>query len=450
MQGHKIEPQYQALLFMPSYYFSLALKGLWRTPWLAVLMIVTLAVGLSASMVVFTLRHALAMDPIPGKSERLLQLQDTSVADILPGMGGWVTYSEAEQLRRLGGNAADSVETGYGFVDAVFVGDRRIVIDGGLGVRYATVGFFRMFDVSLNSGRSWTVEEERDAAPVAVLTQDMADRLFPGTSPIGRHLSLGDTLYTIIGVTHPWFPQPHYIDMTLGAFGAGGEGLFLPVTAIRHAPADMHVFQSMPADHPQPCVSVEFLASRCNWLSVWYLVHTKGDIPALTQSVKGQLLQMFPAKKAHVLRLLSVRDILADVVPIEVNRLGWLSVAFLALCVVNASGMQLSRLMRGTSQVGIRRALGASRLDIVRQYLCDALLVGGVGGVLGVGLTFGGLHFVRQLSLEDTHYTSMAQMDGFMFGVMILLIFVCSALAGVVPAWQASRADPARVIKVAQ
>ena len=432
---------------MSGYYFSLALKGLLRTPWLALLMVITLAVGLSASMVIITLRHALAMDPIPGKSERLLQLQDPA---IMQGMGGWVTYAEAEQLRRLGGSAAESVETGSGFIEGISVGDRHIVIDGSLGVRYATAGFFPMFDVPLKSGRNWTREEEQNAAPVAILAQDMADQLFPNTSPIGQQVGLGDTLYTVIGVLGPWFPQPHYIDMSLGAFGVGGEGVFLPVTAIRYAPTSMRVFQSMPRGHPQPCLPVELLASKCNWLSVWYLAPSQRNVRALAQSVKSQLPPMFPAERANALQLLTVRQILADVVPAEVNRDSWLGLVFLALCVVNASGMQLSRLMRGTSQIGIRRALGASRMDIVRQYLCDALLIGGVGGLLGIGLTFAGLYFVHGLSLDDARYTVLAQMDGIMFGGMILLIFACSALAGVVPAWLASRADPALIIKVAQ
>jgi putative ABC transport system permease protein len=434
---------------MSGYYFSLALKGLWRTPWLALLMVITLAVGVSANMVIITLRHALAMDPIPGKSERLLQLQLQNPA-IPQGMGGWVTYAEAEQLRRLGAGSADSVETGNGDVDAISVGERRIVIDSGLGVRYATAGFFQMFDVPLKSGRIWTREEEQNAAPVAILAQDMAKRLFPGTSPIGRQVGIGDTLYTVIGVSGPWFPQPHYIDMTLGAFGVGGDRVFLPVTAIRYAPSNMRVYQSMPRFHPQRCLPAELLASKCNWLSVWYLAPTEREVWAFTQAVKSQLPQIFPVEQARELELLNVRQIVADVVPAEVNRYSWLGLVFLALCVVNASGMQLSRLMRGTSQIGIRRALGASRMDIVRQYLCDALLVGGVGGLLGVGLTFGGLYFVRGLSLDDARYTNMAQMDATMFGMMILLIFVCSVVAGVVPAWLASRADPARIIKVAQ
>ncbi|AIF46008.1 ABC transporter permease [Dyella japonica] len=432
---------------MSGYYFSLALKGLRRTPWLALLMVITLAVGLSASMVMITLRHALAMDPIPGKSERLLKLQDPQV---MQGMGGWVTYAQAEQLRRLGGGTADAVETGYGDIDGIAVGEHRIAIDGGLGVRYATADFFNVFDVPLASGRSWTREEERDAAPVAVLAQDVAQRLFPNASPLGRQVGVGDTLYTVIGVAGPWFPQPHYIDMTLGAFGVGGEGVFLPVTAVRYAPASMRIFQSMPRDHPQLCVPMELLASRCNWLSVWYLTPTPKDVWALTQSVRSQLPQLFPPEQARALQLSNVRQIVADVVPSEVDRGSWLGLVFLALCVVNASGMQLSRLMRGTSQIGIRRALGASRLDIVRQYLCDALLVGSAGGLLGVGLTFGGLYALRQLSLDDARYTVMAQMDGIMFVVMLLLMVTCSILAGVLPAWLASRADPALIIKVAQ
>lgn len=434
---------------MYGYYFKLALKGLWRTPWLALLMVVTLAVGLSASMVVSTLRHVLAMDPIPGKSERLLQLQDPAITAMFPGMGGWFTYAEAEQLRRLGGSIASSVETGYGFANSISVGNGSNPRTRVLAVRYATSNFFQTFDVPLVSGRTWTREEEQDAAPVVVIDQDLAGELFPHASPIGQPMRIGDTSFTVVGVSAPWFPQPHYIDLSMGAYGTGGQGVFVPITAIRYAPATMQILQSTPRSHPQPCAPVELLATPCNWLSVWYLAPAESDVVALKRSIESRLPEIFPARKSQALHLFNVRQILANVVPAEVTRMNWLGWVFLLLCIANASGMQLSRLMRSTMQIGVRRALGASQMDIVRQYLCDALLVGGIGGILGVGLTFGGLHVVRHLSFDDVFYTSLAAMDGSMFAAMVGLIFLCGLLSGVLPAWLASRADPALTIKVA-
>lgn len=432
---------------MVRYYFLLAFGGLRLTPWLALLMVLTLAIGLSACMITITLRHALAMDPIPGKSGRLLNLQDPSIPY---QAGSRFSYGEAGQLIRVGGRYADSVESGLGTVPSISVAGQRVAMDRGLGIRYATMGFFPMFDVSLERGRLWTRDEEQSAAPVALIDQELAAELFPHVSPLGHQVGVGDTQYTVIGVLYPWNPQPHYIDLTLGAFGTGGAGLYVPVTTVAYAPDSMLVFQRCPRTHPALARPAELLSSVCGWLSVWYLAPSEQDVGALTRAVKSQLSRIFPAAQTSKLQLLNVRQIVADVVPLSVDLYALLGVAFLVLCIVNASGMQLSRLMRGTAQIGIRRALGASRLDIVKQYLCDALLVGGVGGISGVMLTFVGMHFVRQLPLGEVRYAQMAHMDGAMFALMVLLVFGCSALAGVVPAWIASRADPAVVIKVTQ
>lgn len=432
---------------MSRYYFFLAFRGLRRTPWLALLMVLTLAVGLSACMVTNTLRHALAMDPIPGKSSRLLNLQDPTVPY---GGGSRFSYVQARFLSRLGARYGDSVVSGLGLVTSISVAGQQVVLDGGLGMRYTTAGYFRMFDVPFKDGRIWTRQEEQSAAPVAVIGKEMADRLFPDTSPIGRQVVIGGTPYTVIGVLYPWNPQPHYVDLTFGAFGTGGAGLYVPVTAIQYAPSDMLVPQSCTKDHPSPASPSELLSSVCSWLSVWYLAHTRQDVAALTHAVKSQLAVIFQADRADRLQLLNVRQLLADIVPASAHLYAWLGAALLALCIVNASGMQLSRLMRGTSQIGIRRALGATRVDIVKQYLCDAMLVGSAGGVLGMTLTFAGLYGVRQLSFGSLPYANMAHMDGIMFTLMVLLVILCSALAGVAPAWLASRADPARVIKVAE
>ena len=432
---------------MVRYYFLLAFGGLRRTPWLALLMILTLAIGLSACVITIALRHALAMDPIPGKSLRLLNLQDPSI----PYQAGTrFSYGEAGELVRVGAPYADSIETGLGTVTSISVAGQRVAMDGGLGVRYATRGFFRVFDVPLERGRVWTRDEQQSAAPVALIDQRLAAELFPHVSPLGRQVGVGKTQYTVIGVLQPWNPQPHYIDLTLGAFGTGGAGLYVPVTTIAYAQDNMLVFQRCPRTHSTLARPAELISSPCGWLSVWYLVPSERDVDALARAVKSQLPSVFPEAQASRLQLLNVKQIVEDVVPGSVNLYALLGVMFLVLCVVNASGMQLSRLMRGTAQIGIRRALGASRLDIVKQYLCDSLIVGGAGGTAGMMLTFVGMHFVRRLPLGEVRYAQMAHMDGQMFVLMVLLVLVCSVVAGVVPAWMASRADPALVIKVMQ
>jgi hypothetical protein len=62
-----------------------------------------------------------------------------------------------------------------------------------------------------------------------------------------------------------------------------------------------------------------------------------------------------------------------------------------------------------------------------------------------MGLTCAALSAVRRL--PDVYYADMARMDGAMFALMVVLVFACSVLVGVVPAWLAGRTDPAALIK---
>lgn len=434
---------------MLGYYLVLALKGFVRTRWVTLLMVLTLAVGIAAGMVTITLRHALSMDPIPGKSERLLSLQNPSATTYAENL---FDYAHASALGRLAGSYADSTLSGHGIATSYSVSGRNILISGGLGIRYTTPDFFKMFNVPLERGRIWTQEEEANATPVMVMNRDTADALFPSGGAIGQQVRLGHTLYTVIGLSGQWNPRPRYYDLSgpAGAFGGGGDAVYLPVTAIRYAPGDIMV--------PRGCSSMQtlnagpsaLLTAECGWLSVWYLAHSQQDVDTLKQVLKSQLPSLLRPYRARKQQLLNVRQILAnaDIVPGSVYLYSMLGMIFLALCVVNASGIQLARVLRSSSQVGIRRALGASRIDIVKQYLCEALLVGGAGGSLGVVLTFAGLYWIRQL--PGVFYADLARMDGTMLMLMIALVVVCSVLAGLIPAWMASRADPAGVIKVAQ
>lgn len=434
---------------MLGYYLRLAIGGMRRTPWLAALMVLSLAVGIAASMITMTLRHALGLDPIPSKSERLLNLQDpTSPVQV----GGMFSYSEAVALSRLGGGSAESVMSGAGIATSLSLMGHTQEIRQGVGIRYTTSAFFRIFDVQLLRGRIWTHEEERDAAPVVVLGEEMARHLFGGDEVVGQRILMGDTAYTVIGVTTPWNPQPRYYDLgsAAGVFGGGGDSIFVPVTTMRYASADLMVSRACPGGDAAMSSPPELLASPCRWLGVWYLARTEHDARALARSLPGESSNIFPDSRASHLRLLDVRQVLeqAAVVPVPVRVYAWLGLAFFALCVVNASGMQLSRVLRTGSQVGIRRALGASRMQIVGQHLCDALLVSGIGGVLGISLTFAGLAAVRRL--PDVYYAELARLDGTMFGTMVALVVVCGALVGAIPAWLASRVDPAVLIKVPQ
>src|SRR5690606_23595285 len=76
----------------------------------------------------------------------------------------------------------------------------------------------------------------------------------------------------------------------------------------------------------------------------------------------------------------------------------WLAFGFLLVCLVNTVGLLLAKFSSRPGEIGVRRALGASRAEIFQQYLTEAGVIGLVGAGVGVGLTMAALAFIRDFN----------------------------------------------------
>ena len=102
---------------------------------------------------------------------------------------------------------------------------------------------------------------------------------------------------------------------------------------------------------------------------------------------------------------------ISKVVPSDVRLQVWLAFGFLAVCLLNTVGLLLAKFLRRSGEIGVRRALGASRRAIFTQCLVEAGIVGLAGGVLGLGLAMLGLWAVRQ---QPVGYADLAHLDPMM------------------------------------
>ena len=100
--------------------------------------------------------------------------------------------------------------------------------------------------------------------------------------------------------------------------------------------------------------------------------------------------------------------------------------------------------LRRSGEIGVRRALGAPRMEIFKQCLMEAGVIGLTGGVLGLGFAWLGLWGVRQ---QPADYASLAHLDPAMLLLTFALALLASLLAGVLPAWRAMQVTPAIQLK---
>jgi putative ABC transport system permease protein len=122
----------------------------------------------------------------------------------------------------------------------------------------------------------------------------------------------------------------------------------------------------------------------------------------------------------------------------------WLAFGFLMLCLVNTVGLLLAKFSVRASEIGVRRALGASRAEIFRQFLIETAVVGLVGGVLGLALAFGALGLIGMTSKS---MAAIATMDWEMLGLTFVISVSAAILAGLLPTWRACQVTPAIQLK---
>src|SRR5690606_31540317 len=120
-----------------------------------------------------------------------------------------------------------------------------------------------------------------------------------------------------------------------------------------------------------------------------------------------------------------------------------LSALFLVVCLLNTVGLLLAKFLGRAGDISVRRALGASKVDIFRQQLVECGFIGLLGGVVGIGLSGLGLLAVKNMY----RFEGSVMMDGEMVATAFATAVAASIAAGLWPAWQICRVPPAGYLK---
>ena len=129
----------------------------------------------------------------------------------------------------------------------------------------------------------------------------------------------------------------------------------------------------------------------------------------------------------------------------EVRILVLVSFSFLLVCLLNAMGLMLAKIMGRAGDIGVRRALGASRAAIFAQCLIEAGVVGLAGGLLGLALTALGLVGLRALLSEEA--SRLTHLDSHRHRYRRAARMGATMLAGLYPTWRAAQVQPAWQLK---
>jgi putative ABC transport system permease protein len=133
------------------------------------------------------------------------------------------------------------------------------------------------------------------------------------------------------------------------------------------------------------------------------------------------------------------------VVPPESRISLMVALGFFVICLINTVGLLLAKFLRRAGEIGVRRALGATRREIYTQYLVEAGTVGLAGGVLGLLFTALGVSGVGVLF--PPQIAKLARLDLSLVGLTLLVAIIATVLAAFYPAWRAARVQPAWQLK---
>jgi putative ABC transport system permease protein len=428
------------------YYLELARRSFGRHRVLTALMVVAIALGIGTSMTTLTVLYLLSGDPLPGKSERIynVQLDAANRTNYRPGEEPHLQLTRYDAETLLRARRADRQALMAGGFGAVEPG-RPGLSPFRVNARYTSVDFFDMFDVPFARGGPWSADQDAARARVAVISKQLAEKLFAGGDAVGQSLRLDQHVLVVVGVLDHWRPTPHFYDLFTGMYGEA-EQVFLPFSTSRElgferggsnecwgnmvgSPADLH--------------------APCTWIQFWVQLDRPGAAAAYRdflvdyseeQRRAGRFERPPNVRLRNVMEWLDFRR----VVPSDVRLQAWLAFAFLAVCLLDTIGLLLAKFLRRSRELAVRRALGASRRAIIAQFLVEAGSVGLIGGLFGLGLAWLGLWVVRQ---QPVDYAPLAELDGVMLATTLALAIISSLLAGLLPAWRAGQITPALQLK---
>lgn len=279
--------------------------------------------------------------------------------------------------------------------------------------RVISPGFFETLGVPILAGRDFRDSDKTGSENVVIISQSIAQKLFPGQDPVNRHLKWTDPVMKFIDISY----EPRRI-----------IGVVPDVD-------DENII-------PEPAMTVYQPAEQMSGWTGRVFVRAQGDpytlVPTITRTIRDMAADQ-PVERASTLD-----DIRAEVLtPDRLNAIVFGGFATLALLisVVGVAGVLAFSVSGRTREFGIRLALGAQPRSILAKVLIEGLLIAGIG--VGTGFLIG---FALERGVGS--YLALLQNPGALpLIVSALVILAAAVIASALPAARASRVDAVQALR---
>jgi putative ABC transport system permease protein len=416
---------------------------------LTALMVMAIGFGVAASMITYSVFRAVSGNPIPDKSAQLFTPQVDSWGPQQNEKGeppDGLNYVDAMALMRA--HEAKRQTLLYPVQTSVMPGGGRDLPLAANG--YAVYGdFFTMFEVPFRYGSGWSAQDDQARSEEVVLGAELNQKLFGGADSVGRTVTLNGHDYRVVGVTGHWNPKPRFFDL----FSTGGfedaSDFYMPFT--RALDLKMRTAGRNSCRGKLTYTGWDdYLQSNCVWITFWVELDSAAGVAHYRHFLENYAAEQQRAGRFDWPPNVRLRDVMQwldyrQVVPPESRISLLVALGFFVICLVNTIGLLLAKFLRRSGEIGVRRALGATRREIYTQYLTEAGTVGLAGGVLGLLLTAVGVSGVSVLF--PPQIAKLAHLDLSLVGLTLLVAIIATVLAAFYPAWRAAHVQPAWQLK---
>ena len=273
---------------------------------------------------------------------------------------------------------------------------------------------FRIRNIEIAAGRFFDDEQNRGRRRVAILAPTVVSNLFGDTDPVGLHIRIGRVPFEVIGVTKPKGVDANGVDQD--------DLIIVPLeTAMRRLFNVTHI-------------QIIYVQAR----NAEYLGRAEKEIRDILQ--KRHRLRNKPDDFTiqNQATLLAAEREMSDSMTLLIG-----SVAGISLLVggVGILAVMLISIGERRVEIGLRRALGARRKDILLQYLIESVLLAGIGGGIGIAFGIGSAYVVSGLGYWEVLISWPAVAIAFAFSVVLGIFF------GIYPASRAARLEPIQALR---
>jgi putative ABC transport system permease protein len=281
----------------------------------------------------------------------------------------------------------------------------------------------------VSSGRFFNEADMDGSASVCVLGAEMMKTLFPLDSPLGRDVRVGGGYYRVIGVMEPR-SKVVKTDEGQSVQGAANQ-MFIPLETAKTRYGEVLV--------KQRSGSIE--AENVQLHEVTVKVASREQVVSVADAIKAVLNHHHKKKDYDVivpLELLKRAERTKQIFNIVLGSIAAISLLVGGIGIMN---IMLATVTERTREIGIRRALGAKRRDIVTQFLVEAVLLSGAGGLFGVALGIAIPMLVTWFAAMKTIITFWSPVIAFSISALVGILF------GLYPALRAAEMDPVEALR---